>query len=328
MFLAKLYCAFQAESKMSGTKLRLLAIFRDGIDWVKAKLIFGILAVLKLLPAEMALRALSWMARKIGPLFGRNRVALNNLNLAMPGLSDAQKKAIASDMWENMARLAGEYVFLDELFDYDPAAPSASRIEIEGEALFQRLREDPKPKIFFTAHMGNFELLPIAAATFGLNVTALFRPPNNKYIADRILSARQTRMGHLVPSKAGASITLARVLEAGGNIGVLVDQKFINGLETTFFDQPCLTSPLLAKLARQYDCDIYPAFCIRLPNGKFRLTLEDKIDVPRNEKGQIDQRALMQAINNRVEIWVRAFPGQWTWFHKRWQISQSAKPRG
>jgi Kdo2-lipid IVA lauroyltransferase/acyltransferase len=308
---------------MTGTKLRLMALTRNAIDWAKAKLIFGLLGVLQLLPAEGALRILSWLARKIGPWMGRDRVAVNNLKLAMPNLSQKEREAIAGEMWENMARLAGEYVFLDDLFDYDPARPDISRIEVHGVELFQKLKDDNKPKIFFTAHMGNFELLPIAAATFGLNVTAMFRPPNNRYIADRILAARKTRMGHLVPSKAGASIALARVLEAGGNIGVLVDQKFVNGLDTKFFDVPCLTSPLVAKLARQFDCDIYPAFCIRLPNGRFRLTLEEKLAIPKDLNGKLDQLALMQSINDHVESWVRKHPGQWTWFHKRWKISKN-----
>ncbi len=309
---------------MTGTKLRLLAISRNAIDWTKAKLIFGILAVMSLLPAENALRGLSWIARKVGPFLARNKIAHNNLSLALPALSKQEQQLIIGDMWENMSRLAGEYIFLDDIFNFDPNRPDAGNIVVEGAELFLKLRDDKNPKIFITAHMGNFELLPIAAATFGLNVTAMFRPPNNRYIAERVLNARTTRMGHLVPSKAGAAINLARVLEAGGNVGVLVDQKFIKGLHTTFFDAPCLTSPLVAKLARQYNCDIYPAFCIRLPGGRFKLTLEDKLEIPRDTKGNLDPLALMQAINDHVEGWVRSYPGQWMWFHKRWQI---AKPK-
>jgi Kdo2-lipid IVA lauroyltransferase/acyltransferase len=310
---------------MTGTKLRFLALTRKFVYWAQAKFIFAIMAGLRLLPSEGALRFLAWSGRKIGPLLGRNSVAIHNLELAMPELDDAGRKIIAGDMWENMSRLVGEYIFLDDLFDYDPEKPTEGRIEIVGIDLFVKLRDNKKPKIFFTAHMGNFELLPIAAAAYGLNVTAMFRPPNNPYVAERVLGARKTRMGHLVPSKAGASISLARILENGGNIGVLVDQKFSNGLETSFFGAPCLTSPLVAKLARQFNCDIYPAYCIRLPDGRFRLTLEDKLQIPRNNNGQIDHLALTQAINNRVETWVRNNPGQWMWFHKRWQILQTRK---
>jgi Kdo2-lipid IVA lauroyltransferase/acyltransferase len=310
---------------MIGSKLRYLALTRDTVDWLRAKTVFALLWMLRLLPPDFALGVLSWCARRIGPFLKRNTETMNNLARALPELSNEEHKKIASEMWENMARLVGEYLFLDDFFDSDPRNPEIDRLEIHGADLFDQLVANGRPKIFFTGHLGNFELLPMAAAMFGLHITAMFRPPNNKYIAERIMSERKTRMGHLVPSKAGASITLARILEAGGNVGVLVDQKFINGLDTTFFGVPCLTSPLLAKLTRQFDCDVYPAVCVRLPNGRFRLTLEEKFPIPRDDKGRVDQLALMQAINNHVEGWIRADPGQWMWFHNRWQIRKTKK---
>jgi KDO2-lipid IV(A) lauroyltransferase len=302
--------------------LRTLALTRKAVLKTQAMLIFGGIGLVKRLPAQSAINLLAAAARRIGPYLGRNRVALANLAQAMPELTEAERAAIASDMWDNMARLAGEYVFLDEIFDYDPERHNEGRVEVDGRALFERLREVKRPRIFFTAHLGNFELLPIAAQTFGLEVTAMFRPPNNPYVAERILSARTTAMGHLVPSKAGAAITLARILEQGGNVGVLVDQKFINGLDTTFFGLPCLTSPLVARLARQFDCDIHPAHCIRLPGGRYRLTLEEAMEKPLDASGRIDAQALTQALNDKVEAWVRANPGQWMWFHRRWQIDK------
>jgi Kdo2-lipid IVA lauroyltransferase/acyltransferase len=302
-----------------------LANGRKAVFWLQSRLIFAALALVRLLPADAAMNFLAAASRRIGPLLGRHRVALNNLALAMPEIDVSEREKIALDMWENMARLAGEYVFLDDIFDFDPANPGAGRVEVEGVELFERLRKESRPRIFFTAHLGNFELLPIAAATFGLEVTAMFKPPSNPYVAERILSARTTRMGKLVPSKAGAAITLARTLETNGSIGVLVDQRIANGLDTTFFGAPCLTNPLLAKLARQYDCDIHPACCTRLPGGRYRLVLEDKIDIPRDAKGRVDTLALTQAINDHVERWVRAAPGQWMWFHKRWKTSTRRK---
>ena len=310
---------------MSALLLRIAALGRKAVYWLQAQAIFALLGLIRLLPPAAALAFVGAAARRIGPLMGRHRVAMENLRNAMPELTEAERRAIALDMWENMARLAGEYVFLDDLFDFDPEHPDTGRIEVNGSERFLTLRDDPRPKIFITAHLGNFELLPIAAATFGLNVTAMFRPPNNPYVAARVLGARKTNMGHLVPSKAGAAITLARVLEGGGNVGVLVDQKFHNGLPSTFFDVPCLTNPLVGKLVRQFNCAIYPAYCIRLPGGRFRLTLEDAIEVPRTEDGRVDTRVLAQALNDHVEVWVRANPGQWMWFHKRWQIRHGAR---
>jgi Kdo2-lipid IVA lauroyltransferase/acyltransferase len=287
--------------------------------WLVAQLTFGLLALVSLLPARQATNFVDWASRRIGPLSSRHQVALANLKLAFPEKTEAERQQIALDMWGNMGRLMAEYVFLDQIFDFDPDAAIAGKVEVEGRNVFMEVRERRGPFLFFTAHTGNFELLPLCAATFGLEVTAMFRPPNNPYIAKRILEARRTRMGHLVPSKAGAVWSLVSVLERGGAVGMLVDQKFQRGETTSFFGHPVGTNPLLPKLARQFDAEIYPARCIRLPHGRYKLHLEERIELPRNDKGLIDVKASCQMLNDIVERWVREYPGQWMWFHKRWQ---------
>ena len=286
--------------------------------WLVARLAMGALWICRLMPAERALAFGEWVARRIGPLFGRHRVALTNLRAAYPEKAEEEIQQIASDMWGHMARLAVEYIYLADLMDFDPSNPSASRIEVEGEEVFLRLREEKKPHIFFTAHMGNFELLPIAASQFQLPLTALFRAPNNPYLADYILKTRRSSMGELLASRTGAAFSLARILENGGNIGVLVDQKFQRGIKTTFFGRECLTSPLLPKLARQFECDVYPAYTIRLPGNRFRLVIEDRLELPQTADGVVDVKASAQLLNDVVERWVRENPAQWMWFHKRW----------
>lgn len=296
--------------------------------WLTARIAIALLGLLRLVPPQRALAFADRFARRLGPWFGRHRLAVGNLTRAYPEKSAAEIQAIASDMWGNMARLAVEYVFLDKLFDFDPESERPGRVEVEGRDVFTRLhREKGVPHIIFTAHLGNFEFLPIAAAKFGLAAASLFRPPNNPYIAAHILKTRQAGMGALVPSRAGAALHLARILDEGGNVGVLVDQKFHKGVRTTFFGRPCLTNPLLPKLARHYGCDVYPARCVRLPGGRFRLVIEDRIALPRGADGEIDVAAGAQMLNDVVERWVREDPGQWMWFHKRWALSASRKKR-
>lgn len=304
-------------------KFRTALRLRKVRHWLVAKLAIGVMSVLRLLPPDSALNFAGRVARRIGPLTGRHKLTLDNLRQAYPEKSDAEIEAVALDMWGNMARLGAEYIFLDKLFDLDPWSDTPGRIEVSKEsiALFERIAADERPHIIFTGHLGNFELLPVAAATFGMKVTALFRPPNNPYIADYIQSMRSSSMGELMPSLSGASFALASILDRGGNVGVLVDQKFISGLETTFFGRTCQTNPLLGMLARHYDCDVYPARCVRLPGNRFRLEIEEKLDLPRGPKGNVDVQAATQLITDVVERWVRDDPGQWMWFHKRWQLS-------
>ncbi|MBZ9845518.1 lipid A biosynthesis lauroyl acyltransferase [Mesorhizobium sp. CA5] len=296
--------------------------------WLVAKLAIVLLSLLRLLPPDSALNFADRVARRIGPMVGRHRVAVNNLRLAYPQKSDAEIEAIARDMWGNMARLAAEYIFLDALFDFDPNASEPGRVEVGGVEHFHEIAGEKKPHILFTGHLGNFELLPVAAATFGMNITALFRPPNNPYLADYIHSTRRSSMGALLPSAAGASFALAAILEKGGNIGVLVDQKFSGGVDTTFFGRPCQSNPMLGMLARHYDCGVYPARCVRLPGNRFRLEIEDRLTLPRTEGGSVDVSATTQLLTDVVERWVREDPGQWMWFHKRWEISGRRRKRG
>lgn len=286
--------------------------------WLTAQAAMVMLSLLRRLPPDRALNFAERVARRVGPWFGRHRVAVENLRRAYPDKSEEWLQQTASDMWANMARLSVEYIFLDRLFDFDPDSEEPGRVEVEGADIFLRIREEKKPHIFITAHLGNFEFLPIAAATFDLDVTALFRPPNNPYIAEYILSTRSNTMGDLVASHAGAALALARILERGGNVGMLVDQKFRRGVSTTFFGRDCATNPLAAKLARQYECDVYPARCIRLPGGRYRLAVEEKLTLPRTPDGAVDIKATAQLFNDVVERWVREDPGQWMWFHKRW----------
>jgi Kdo2-lipid IVA lauroyltransferase/acyltransferase len=254
-----------------------------------AQATFGLLNLLKILPADPAIRFADRFARFLGPKLWRHKLMMTNLRNAFPEKADAELEDIAVASWGHMGRLAAEYVFLDRLFDFDPEQDKPGRVEVSGIPIFLDLRENPRPFIVFTAHTGNFELLPVAGKAFGLEVMVLFRPPNNPYIAEKVFSFRSARMGQLVPS------------------------------------HPVKTNPLLAKLVRQFDADVYPARCIRLPDNRFRLEIEPRIELPRDAKGNLDVQGTSQVLNDKVESWVREYPEQWLWYHDRWHIKKDVE---
>jgi KDO2-lipid IV(A) lauroyltransferase len=298
---------------------------RNAGNWTIAHLFFGLVAFLQLFPADASINLFERLGRFFGMRYPRTRRARENLKRAFPEKSDAEIEDILRDMWGNLSRTAAEYAYLDRIFDFDDQNPDKGRFEISGIANFAELKAHEGPAICFTAHTGNWELLPVAAAAYGVHITALFRPPENPYIARRVLAARRTAMGHLVPSKAGAAWALADVLESGGKVGILVDQFYRQGIPVTFFGRETLANQLLAKLARNYDCPVYPARCIRLPGGKFRMELQPRMDIPRTAGGSIDVPALTQKVNDIVEEWVRENPGQWLWLHNRWRRDSESR---
>lgn len=267
-------------------------------------------------------RAGAWGAallRGIGPFLPAHRTMLGNLRAAYPDLSEAERRAIAREAWENLGRTGAEYAHLDTLFDYDPADPATQRMEVVGLEHFYALRDDGAPGLIFSAHLGNWELPAIAAAKFDLEATAVFRAPNNPAAARLVGAVRQKTMGGLAASGPGAAFAMQGVVERGGHLGQLIDQHFTRGVVVEFFGRPCLANPLLAKLVRNYECPVHGARVVRLPGGRYRLELTPPLDLPRDASGAVDVPGAMQAMTAVVEGWVREHPGQWLWMHRRWR---------
>jgi KDO2-lipid IV(A) lauroyltransferase len=123
-----------------------------------------------------------------------------------------------------------------------------------------------------------------------------------------------------VPTSLDAPVKLARVLEAGGHVAMLVDQHYVNGVEVTFFGRPCKANPSIARLARHVDCPIHGTRVVRMPDRQhFRVDLTEAIEPVRDAAGNVDVAGTMQAITSVVEGWVREYPEQWLWVHRRWR---------
>lgn len=299
-------------------RYRILQSLKNVRDWLTAWLPFLLLRILRLIPMESAAGLFEGFARWLGPKIGRHKVAMDNLARVFPEKSVEEREQIARDSWAQIARTLLEYNYLDEIFDLDEKNPDSGRIEVKNVEQFIKLRDDGLPAIIFTGHLANFELLPIAAAKFGLDIHSMFRIPNNRYAAARMTAARKHISRNLVASGEGASFQLMSALERGAHVGLLVDQKFRRGIDIPFFGHPAPTNPLLAKLARRYECPVHGARTVRLPNGRFRLEITDELVLPRTANGDIDIRGTTEMISSLIEEWIREYPEQWLWIHRRW----------
>jgi len=287
-------------------------------NWFAAQLITLTLWIIRLVPLKYAAGFFEKFARWLGPKIWRHKVVMDNLAIAFPEKSIEERKQLASDNWAQMARSLVEYIYLDEIFDLDEDHTESDRIEIKNAEQFLKLRDDGLPAILFTGHIANFELLPLVSSRFGLEIQSMYRRPNNPHAASKVAEARKEYGKNLVASGAGSSFQLMSALERGDHVGLLVDQKFRRGIKIPFFGKEANTNPLLAKLARRYDCPVHGARTIRLPNGRFRLEITDALVLPRDKNGDVDIRGTTELVTNVVEEWVREYPEQWLWMHRRW----------
>jgi Kdo2-lipid IVA lauroyltransferase/acyltransferase len=298
-----------------------MARLRQWGDAAVAVLVRGAFALLRALGPDRAASLGARLARSLGPLLPVHRVALENIRQAFPDLPEAEHRRIAREAWDNLGRTAAEYVHLDRIWDFSLDRPNAGRIEIAPEAVarFESLRDDGKPALLFAAHLANWELPAIAAARHGLAAAVLYRTPNNAAVARDILALRAGSMGELIPAGLAAPIRMLEALDAGKHVGMLVDQRFGRGPRLPFLGRPAASNPLLARMARRFDCPVHGARAIRLPGGRFRLELTEEIALPRDASGRVDVEAATALLNRIVEGWVREHPGQWLWMHRRWR---------
>lgn len=261
-------------------------------------------------------------ARALGPFVPANRTGLDNLRAAYPEKSEAEIGEILGGVWENLGRVAGEFVHLEGLWDYDYSRPTAGRIETNDALKFGEMRDDGKPALIFSAHLANWELAAVCAAAHRLDAAVLFRAPNNRFIAELIHETRANTMVKLVPTEFQSVFAMAGMIERGGHVGMLVDQYYHEshgGVRVNFFGRSTPANPTLARLARQFDCPVYGVRVVRLPKNRFRVDLVGPIDLPRDAEGRIDIQPTMQKVMSIVEGWVREHPEQWLWLHRRWR---------
>jgi Kdo2-lipid IVA lauroyltransferase/acyltransferase len=261
------------------------------------------------------------IARSIGPMTREQKIGRANLTAAFPEKSPTEIETILAGVWDNLGRVGAEFAHLDHIWEYDSARPEDSRIEIETRSyeLFTQLQLDGKPALIFAGHLANWELPAVAAVAHGLDTAILYRRPNIAS-ADRVIQdIRAVKMGTLIPAGRDAPLKLGEALKNGQHVGMLVDQYLTNGVEVTFFGRKTRANPMLARLLRQIECPVHGVRIVRLPGHRFRAELSEEVKPARDAAGQIDIQGTMQAVTSVIEGWIREYPDQWLWLHRRWR---------
>jgi KDO2-lipid IV(A) lauroyltransferase len=299
---------------MSERKRHVLPRPRDlahRIEAVGAALMFGLF---RLLPLDAASALGGWLGRLIGPRLGVSKRAQINLRRALPELDAAAARGVMRGMWDNLGRVVAEYPHLAEFRVY----AGDGRIEFVGDDILDPVIASGKSAIFISAHYGNWEIATMAATQRGLDVAEIYRAANNPWI-DRLIATYRDSVGsELIPKGTIAARRSIAALRDGRHLAVLVDQKMNDGIPVPFFGRAAMTAPAVAQLALRFDCAIMPARVERLKGARFRIVMSPPIAVVRTGDRQADTLAIMNAVNEEIERWLRERPEMWLWLHRRW----------
>jgi KDO2-lipid IV(A) lauroyltransferase len=265
------------------------------------------------------------LMRHVGPWLPEHKIGRGNLAAAFPQKSPEEIETILGGVWDNLGRYAAEFAHIDRMTIYNPEAPHqpADLDAVYDETTrdrFLRLRDSGKPSLVFSAHLANWELPACAPRMLGMPTSILYRRPNIGATSDAIVALRERCMGNMVAAGLDAPFRLGRALERGDHVAMLVDQHTTQGVDVVFFGRWAKANPLIAQLARLTGAPIYGIRAIRLPDGNhFRGELTEEVVPVRGADGIVDIQATTQAIANVVEGWIREYPEQWLWLHRRWR---------
>ena len=287
-------------------------IKKNILYFFQAQITYAILFLFSLLPINLTSYLGGLIGRIIGPLSKAHNIAKSNLIIAFPEMSPNEYKKILTEAWDNFGRVMTEYAHLGKLSQ----KKEKHRIQIEGLTNFESLSASNTPFIIFFAHLGNWEINGLSSMLTTKTSSIVYRPPNNHFIAKKLLKIRNLDSETLIPKGKKGAIKAIKRIKENGILLMAIDQKMNNGLPINFFGKEAMTGDAIARIVLRYRCPILPLRSQRVNGCKFKLTFEEPWTSENYKNDSV--KSILVKINTTVERWIKDDPKQWLWFHNRW----------
>jgi KDO2-lipid IV(A) lauroyltransferase len=268
----------------------------------------------KLLPPRTASDLGGYLGRKIGPKLGISKRAEKNIRFIFPKWNSEKVSSTTVQMWDNLGRVIAEMPHVRHIARW----ARTGELEIVNRDYLARFCQTGKPIIFFSGHFSNWELFPHINRELGASHSFVYRAPNNPLI-DRLLRFfRRMDNEEMIRKGAKETKSLLTLLNRGGRLMLLVDQKMNDGIPILLLGQKAMTAPGVANLAFKYKCPVIPIKLQRIKGCNFRMTILPPVTHPDTGSKTGDINLMMTEVNEILGSWIEEDPDQWFWLHQRW----------
>jgi KDO2-lipid IV(A) lauroyltransferase len=280
-------------------------------------IVFGVLLkVTRILPR----RFMRWLGRFIGRLTGRlnrrhQKIALSNLQAAMPELSEVRRLEISRKCWSHF----GE-ILLDTLCFHRFGPESVGRVvRYRGLQHLQKAYEQGKGVLLFSGHFGHWELNTLIQGYLGMPIALVARPLDNNYL-EKMLASLRGASGNSIIYKRNAVRAMVKALRSGIGAGIMIDQDARDsGVFVPFFGRPASTTPTLALLAIRTAAPVIPMHSVPGQDGSWVVTYGPPVHVNSEAEREEEVLRLTAHCTSILEGWIRERPELWLWMHRRWK---------
>ena len=285
-----------------------MKIIRYFFEYIFIIILFGLL---KLLGYRIASEFGCLVGKTFGPFFRSKKVIKNNLIKFDNSLSPQKIEDISREMWGNYGRILSEYpyIFSFRKGDLD------KYIKIENKEKLEEIKRG-KPVIFVSAHFSNFELMAMAIEKEGVNLSAIYRPLNNKMVNSIMEPIRKKYIckNQIKKGINGVRESL-KFFKQGTSIAIMIDQRVSEGEKIDFFGHPAHTTTIPAQFVKKFGCKIQPVHIERYNKVNFKITFDKQIIVDKDA----DNVSISLKLNKWLENKIKKNPSQWIWTHDRWK---------
>ena len=215
-------------------------------------------------------------------------------------------------MWYNYGRILAEYMFIKEFRN----SKIKNNIEIIGQKKLDMIKENNEPVIFISGHFNNFELMAMHLEKSGINLAAIYRPLNNKFL-NFIMEKIRKKYICKNQIKKGISGTkqLLSFFKKKTSIALMIDQRVSQGVKSNFFRHEAFTTTIPAQFAKKFKCKIVPIYIERTHGVNFKITIHDPLEYSNTETIE----SITLSLNALLEKMILKNPDQWIWSHNRWK---------
>ncbi|HVO81073.1 MAG TPA: lysophospholipid acyltransferase family protein [Terriglobales bacterium] len=295
---------------------------RQRLEYAPVWLIIKVVGALPRPLARAAGISLAWIVYLLHARL--RRVGMRNLGMALPQKSRREHRRILRGVFTSLGRQLAEVCLFPKY-----TRENVGRVVVyDGFENFERAFAGGKGVLFLTAHFGGWELSSFVHSLHGHPLHIVMRALDNPYL-DRLMRHYRTMHGNSTVDKDNFVRGLLSAMKAGEVVGILMDTNMTppQGVFVDFFGIPACTASGLARIALRTEAAVVPTFTIWDPVlRKYRLRFDPAVKLLRTANTEEDVVANTAMFTRIIEDYVRRYPDQWLWVHRRWKTRPEGEP--
>ncbi len=295
--------------------------FKHRIEYLAFAAFILLVKLSPLFLAKFNKRILDWLGRHLSKRhFG---VVGKNLKIAFPGKTGEEHTKLKDAVYRHFASVFVEIIYM---FVKKKPGKLLKEIEVNNIEILEKALEKKKGVIVFSAHFGNWELIPyILSRHLKRNIGSIAREMDNPLV-EAVVKRFREHMGSTIIYKKNSIRTMLKMLEDNQVIYLLIDQNTIEkeAVFVEFFGQTVAAVPSVSLLHLKKNKPVVPLF-LHYEKDKIVLDLLEEIQFTPGGDHTRDLEELTQLCTSIIEENIRKYPEQWFWFHNRWKTRPAAE---